>query len=171
MATDRIRFSGSLLAEGRNPHRRLSDGDCLSWDLTYESSSGLNSPAHPGSISFSRLNVRNSVSSLHRSSSVMLNNIHFSTKHHGDLPRQRRLLPSRCQSAGSISAAVPAGSYPERLMAPPVRSVPPNSASGGWRSRRQTSGSGSLGLYRAGEPGTSWPIDLCCRGRLTAFLF
>ena len=51
MAIYRIRFSDSLLAEGRNPQRRLSEGDSLSSDLIRASSSGLSSPAQPGSES------------------------------------------------------------------------------------------------------------------------
>jgi len=53
IATARMRLSDSLLAEGRKPQRRLSEGDFLSSDLIRESSSGLSSPAHPGSRSSS----------------------------------------------------------------------------------------------------------------------
>ena len=53
IATARMRLSESLLAEGRNPQRRLSEGDCLRQDLIYSSSPKSNSPAHLGSISLS----------------------------------------------------------------------------------------------------------------------
>ena len=53
MATARMRLFENLLAEGRNPQRRLSEVDFLSSDLIHESSSGLSSPAQPGSRSSS----------------------------------------------------------------------------------------------------------------------
>jgi len=52
MATCRIRLSENLFAEGRNPQRRLSEGDCLRLDLMYSSSTPSRSPAHPGSSRF-----------------------------------------------------------------------------------------------------------------------
>ena len=48
LATALMRSSENRLAERRKPQRRLREGDCLSSDLIYVSSSGVRSPAHPG---------------------------------------------------------------------------------------------------------------------------
>jgi hypothetical protein len=53
MATCHTSFPDSLLAEGRNPQRRMSEGDFLSSVLIRASSSELSSPAQPGSKSSS----------------------------------------------------------------------------------------------------------------------